>query len=110
AFLIHVFSPNKYLGYFFYIAFLAANAFMWRPLNVATGLVQFSARPNVTYSDMFGEAPYHTAWNWFTLYWLIFCGLLAVLTIMFWPRGKQDRWMGRRRIAAQRFHRGWITA
>ena len=33
--------PNKYFGYFFYIAFLAANAFIWRPLNVATNLVQF---------------------------------------------------------------------
>src|SRR5262249_40032099 len=33
AFFIHALSPNKYLGYFFYIAFLAANQFIWRPLN-----------------------------------------------------------------------------
>src|SRR5579864_559869 len=58
AFLIHVFSPNKYIGYFFYIAFIAANAFMWGPLNVATHLVQFGSRSNIVYSDMFGEAPY----------------------------------------------------
>jgi ABC-2 type transport system permease protein len=110
AFLIHVFSPNKYLGYFFYIAFIAANAFIWRPLNVASRLVQFGARSAETYSDMFGEAPYRTAWNWYTLYWLIFCGVLAILTVMFWPRGKQDRWRGRRRNAALRFHGGWISA
>src|SRR5262249_55315211 len=39
AFLIHAFSPNKYLGYFFYIAFIAVNTFIWRPLNIATNLV-----------------------------------------------------------------------
>ena len=110
AFFIHVFSPNKYLGYFFYIIFLVGTPLILRPLNIATSLVQFSARPNVIYSDMFGEAPFRAAWNWYTLYWIFFCGLLAILTVMFWPRGKQDRWIGRRRNAAQRFHGGWISA
>ncbi|HZU32125.1 MAG TPA: ABC transporter permease, partial [Candidatus Angelobacter sp.] len=110
AFLIHVLSPNKYLGYFFYIVLLAANLFIWQPLNIATYMVQFANTPNVVHSDMFGDAPYRAAWNWFTIYWLIFCGLLAILTVMFWPRGKQDRWRGRRRNAARRFHGGWISA
>ena len=30
AFFIHAVSPNKYLGYAIYIAFLTANVFMWR--------------------------------------------------------------------------------
>jgi ABC-2 type transport system permease protein len=110
AFFIHVLSPNKYIGYFFYIAFLAANLFIWQPLNIATNLVQFAGTPNVVHSDMFGDAPYRAAWNWYTLYWLLFSGLLAILTVMFWPRGKQDRWGGRRRNAARRFHGGWISA
>jgi ABC-2 type transport system permease protein len=110
AFFIHVLSPNKYIGYFFYIVFLAANAFVWRPLNIATSLVRFGSRPQEIYSDMFGDAPYRAAWDWYTLYWLFFCGVLAILTVMFWPRGKQDRWIGRRRNAAQRFHGGWISA
>jgi hypothetical protein len=83
---------------------------MWGPLNVATNLVQFAGTPNVVHSDLFGDAPYRAAWTWYAFYWLLFCGLLAVLTVMFWPRGKQDRWAGRRRNAAQRFHGGWITA
>ncbi len=110
AFLIHAFSPNKYLGYFFYIAFLAVNTFIWRPLNIATNLIQFAGTPNVVHSDMFGDAPYRAAWSWYTLYWLLFCGLLAILTVMFWPRGKQDRWIGRRVNAGRRFHGGWISA
>ena len=56
---------------------------------------------------MFGDAPYRASWNWYTLYWLIFCGVLAILTVMFWPRGKQDRWAGRRRNAALAFSR-WM--
>jgi ABC-2 type transport system permease protein len=104
AFFIHVFSPNKYVGYFIYIAFLAANFFAWRPLNVATNMVKFANRPGVIYSDFFGDAPYRTAWNWFTLYWLLFCGLLSVAAIVFWPRGKQSTWRERSRNAALRFH------
>jgi ABC-2 type transport system permease protein len=110
AFVIHVLSPNKYVGYAGYIAFLAVNAFIWRPLNVATNLVQFANTPAVVHSDMFGDAPYRAAWNWYTLYWLLFSGLLAILTVMFWPRGKQDRWTGRRGNAAQRYHGGWVAA
>lgn len=104
AFFIHTISPNKYVGYFAYIAFLILNAFVWRPLNIATYLVRFGMRPPVTNSDFFGDAPYRTAWNWFTLYWLLFCGLLSIAAILFWPRGKQSRWRERWREAGLRFH------
>jgi ABC-2 type transport system permease protein len=110
AFFIHALAPNKYLGYFLYIAFNAVNAFVWRPLNVATNLVKFGLRPNVTYSDFFGDAPYRTAWSWYTVYWLLVCGLLAVVSVMVWPRGKQARWNQRWQIAGARFHGGWKAA
>jgi hypothetical protein len=107
AFFIHALSPNKYLGYFLYIAFAIANFFIWDPLNVATNLVKFGMAPDVTFSDLFGDAPYITAWRWFTLYWVLFCGLLAVATIMFWPRGRQPGWRERWRNARLRFHGPW---
>lgn len=107
AFFIHVLAPNKYVGYFAYIGFIVVNNFVWRPLNISTYLVQFAGSPNVTYSDFFGDAPYRSAWNWFTLYWLIFCVLLVIATIMFWPRGKKDRWSSRQHNAALRFRPGW---
>jgi ABC-2 type transport system permease protein len=110
AFLIHVLAPNKYVGYFVFITFYFANEFLWHPLNVATNLVQFAGRPIVIHSDFFGDAPYRSSWDWFTLYWLLFCVLLAIATVMFWPRGRQDRWQGRRRNAALRFGSGWKTA
>jgi ABC-2 type transport system permease protein len=110
AFFIHAMAPNKYMGYFVFIAFYVVNIYLWQPLNVATNLVQFARRPNVIYSDFFGDAPYRSAWNWFTLYWLLFCLLLSIATVMFWPRGKQDRWKARLQNAALRFHRGWKSA
>jgi ABC-2 type transport system permease protein len=58
AFFIHAIAPNKYVGYFAFIAFLILNAFIWRPLNVATYLVRFGMRPSVTNSDFFGDAPF----------------------------------------------------
>jgi len=103
AFFIHAVAPNKYVGYFAFIAFLILNAFIWRPLNVATYLVRFGMRPSVTNSDFFGDAPYRTSWDWFTLYWLLFCALLSIAAVLFWPRGKQSRWSERWREARLRF-------
>ena len=110
AFFIHALAPNKYVGYFVFIAFYCVNSFLWKPLNVATNLVQFAGRPNVIYSDFFGDAPYRSAWDWFTLYWLLFSVLMAIATVMFWPRGKQERWQTRSRNAALRFGPGWKAA
>jgi ABC-2 type transport system permease protein len=110
AFVIHALSPNKYVGYFIYIAFLIVDSFIWAPLNISTFLAQFGSTPNVVYSDFYGDAPYIAAWRWFTLYWLLCCGLLAVTTVMFWPRGKQARWGERWRNARLRFTGGWRTA
>jgi hypothetical protein len=110
AFFIQALAPNKYVGYFVFIAFYSVNSFLWKPLNVATNLVQFGGRPNVIFSDFFGDAPYRSAWDWFTLYWLLFSALLAIATVMFWPRGKQDRWQTRSRNAALRFGSGWKAA
>jgi ABC-type transport system involved in multi-copper enzyme maturation permease subunit len=107
AFFIHALSPNKYLGYFLFIAFAIANFFIWGPLNVATNLVQFGTTPGVTYSDLFGDAPYITAWRWFTLYWVLFCGLLAIATIMFWQRGRETGWRQRWQNARLRFRGPW---
>jgi ABC-type transport system involved in multi-copper enzyme maturation permease subunit len=103
AYFIHVISPNKYIGYFAFIAFVIANQFAWRPLHVATRLVQFGSQPDTTYSDFFGFAPYWKSWTWFTVYWLAFCGLLAVASVLLWQRGRERAWRVRLRNARLRF-------
>ena len=100
AYFIHVISPNKYIGYFAFIAFSIANMFTWRPLHVATRLVQFGSQPDTTYSDFFGFAPYWKSWLWFTAYWLAFCGLLAVASVLLWQRGRELGWKPRLKLAS----------
>jgi len=107
AFFIHALAANKYVGYFAYVAFGIANVFIWRPLNISTNLIQFGSTPQVIHSDLFGDAPYITAWRWYGLYWTLFCAMLAVATVMFWPRGKQLSWRERWRNAGLRFHGPW---
>ena len=102
AFFAHVLSPNKYIGYFVFIAFTVANNFAWRPLHVATRLVQFGSQPDTTYSDFFGFAPYWQSWIWFTTYWFLFCGVLAALSILLWQRGRESGWAMRARQARLR--------
>lgn len=89
AFLVHVFSPNKYIGYFGFLGFLAVNAFIWDPLNVASRLVRYASRPGYTYSDFFGIEPYLKSWWWFTGYWAAFAAILMAVTAACWPRGKE---------------------
>jgi ABC-2 type transport system permease protein len=104
AFFIHVLSPNKYAGYFAFIGFAIVNIFIWRPLHVATYLVQFGNTPSMTYSDFFGYAPFIAAWAWFTVYWAAFCLLLVVATLLLWPRGRDFRWSSRIRNARLRLN------
>jgi ABC-2 type transport system permease protein len=110
AFAIQVVTPNKYVGYAAFLAVYGANTFLWPAMNVATNLVQFAARPAVIYSDFYGDAPFRASWNWFTAYWLLVCALLAIATVMYWPRGKRDTWKARRRHARLRFRPVWRAA
>jgi len=95
AYFIHVLAPNKYIGYFAFITFLIVNQFAWRPLGVGTKLVKFASRPGIVYSDLYQRAPFLPAWSWFTLYWGIFCLLLAVASVVLWQRGRETGWRQR---------------
>ena len=89
AFFIHVLSPNKYIGYFAFVAFLIANGAIWAPLNVATRLVRYPSRPDFVYSDFYGHAPFLAGWWWFTAYWAAAALLLGTITSALWPSGKE---------------------
>lgn len=103
AFFIHVLSPNRYVGYFAFIGVVIANAFMWRPLHLASKMLRFGALPTMTYSDFFGFQPWIVSWRWFALYWGFFCLLLAVASVLLWQRGRDTRWRARLFNARQRF-------
>lgn len=104
AFFLHVLAPNKYIGYFAFIALGAFNLFAWRPMHIATRLVQFASRPGMNFSDFFSFAPYMNSWVWFTVYWAIFCALLICLILLFWQRGREIGWRFRRQEARLRWN------
>ena len=104
AFFIHVLSPNKYIGYFAFVAVMVANSFMWQPLHVGTRMVRFASMAVMTYSDFFGYGPWIKSWLWFALYWTLFAGMMAVGSILLLQRGRDTRWKARFRDAGLRFH------
>jgi ABC-2 type transport system permease protein len=113
AFLIHVLSPNKYIGYFAFIGFVIVDGLVWRPLHVGTHMVQFGSLPSMTYSDFFGYEPWMKSWSWFAVYWTLFCILISMFSILLWQRGKDTRWKARIANAGQRFRGGvrvWAIA
>lgn len=98
----HVVSPNKYIGYFGFIAFLIVNAFVWFLLDWSTLLVQYGEVPGVVYSDFYGFAPFAASVLWFSAYWICGAGLLAITSAMLWQRGKETKWRQRFAAAGQR--------
>lgn len=103
AFLIHVLSPNKYVGYFAFIGFVVADTFIWRPLHVATLMVNFGTTPTMTYSDFFGYQPWMESWYWYAAYWTLCSILIALVSILLWQRGKDSSFRARITNARLRF-------
>lgn len=101
---IHVLVNNKYLGYFVIVAYLIVEEFVISgALEVNHNLLLPGSRPDYTYSDMNGYGPFIPGLTWFTLYWLAFFGLVAVASLLLWPRGRARGFATRLRIAGSRF-------
>jgi ABC-2 type transport system permease protein len=90
AFFVHAVSPNKYIGYAIYVVCLILNFFIWRPLDIESNMVQFASFPSYKLSDFYFYAPFVKGLLWFGAYWLLFCGLLVLATVLFWPRGQRQ--------------------
>lgn len=98
-FLVQALVPNMFLGFFIAIILIIVNGLVWGALDVESNMVQFAARPGYILSDFYGYQPFGQGLFWFNAYWLLFCVLLALAAILFWPRGKESGWMQRFKIA-----------
>jgi ABC-2 type transport system permease protein len=101
----HIFSPNKYVGYFAFIVCIIANSFVWYLLDWSTLLVQYGSLPSYVYSDFYGFKPYVQSLSWLGAYWIAGAALLAIASILFWQRGKETRVRQRIVSAKQRWTR-----
>lgn len=120
AILVHVISPNKYVGYFSFVVLIIVNTFLWGWLEIESNLVRYGNIPSYIYSDLFRWTPYVTGLIWFSLYWICAAGLLTVLATLLWQRGSElkwryrlgtalARWRGGLRIASIVLVAGWLT-
>ncbi len=89
AMFLHSVINNKYIAFFAFVIFLLANNFIWRMLEVESNMVQYSSRPNYTYSDMNGFGPFTPGILWFRLYWVLVALVIALISISIWNRGKE---------------------
>lgn len=94
AFFTQVISPNKYVGFAVFIGILVTNHYVLVHWDIETHLLEFAIRPMNMFSDLTGRSPFWLGWIWFTTYWLWFCALLAVGSLLAWPRGREQgyRW------------------
>ena len=103
AMIAHIMAPNKYLGYFFFIVLLIADTFVWIMLDMETKLVNFGSLPTYIYSDLYHFAPFKTSLLAFMGYWLLFSGLIGVVSILLWQRGRETRLVSRLKTALFRW-------
>ncbi len=105
---IHLLVNNKYLGYFLIVAFLIVTEFVVQDaLGVDHNLLLFASAPSHTYSDMNGYGPFTAGIVWFITYWLLFSGILAVVSLLIWVRGKETRPAMRWNTARYRLSPRW---
>ncbi|MCC6462093.1 MAG: hypothetical protein IT260_16590 [Saprospiraceae bacterium] len=98
-FLVQALSPNMYLGFFLVTIIVIVNSFAWGAMDIESNMLKFNGTPGYTLSDFYGYQPYAKGLFWFNTYWGLFSVLLALVAILFWPRGKETYWKKRLKLA-----------
>ncbi len=97
----YILTRNKYTAMFLVVVYFVLLA-----LLPALDLQHFLYRMNqvgVPYSDFTGYTHNLVPHLWLTLYWSLFGCLLLLFIHLFWPRGIEDSWSNRWRLAKTRF-------
>ncbi len=101
--LVQTLVNNKYIGYFAFILLMIAFKFGPAALEIQSNLASYASVPTYIYSDMNAWSLYEAGLAWFHAYWTLCAGFLAMISILFWVRGKSLTFSQRITIARQRF-------
>lgn len=101
---IHVLVNNMYVGIFLFTLFLVANSFLWSGLEIESNLLKVAGTPSFTYSDFHQFSLGAAGLKWYNFYWLLFAGVVFILSILFSVRGKALKIRDRLSIAKDRFN------
>ncbi|MBI5346889.1 MAG: ABC transporter permease [Chlamydiae bacterium] len=94
ALFIHVLSRNKYVGHSIIVFYFVLLPYL-SSLGLGHHLYLMGLLPTAQYSDMNGFGTSLLPFTAFSLYWSFFYICLAVITILFWPRGRILTWKDR---------------
>jgi len=98
AIFVQVLFNQKYLAYFAMILYYIASI-TFSSLGLDDPLLLYGSTPGFIYSAMNGAGHYLLRERWYLLYWSGAAVMLTVLALLFWPRGAQDSWRIRLRLA-----------
>lgn len=99
---IHTVLPNVYLGIFLLLLFWLGIDQLPQ-FGIESFLLRFNSSPELIYSDMNGYGNGLPAKMLVMGYWLVFAGLILILTYLFWERGFLYSIKERIKIAVHRF-------
>ncbi|HEX8830468.1 MAG TPA: hypothetical protein VF705_04840, partial [Longimicrobium sp.] len=105
--LVQTLSPNRYVGIFLG---MVLGLVMLNPgeLGLRHGLLRFGSPPRAAYSEMNGFLAPGT-FGVYMLYWAGLAGLLALVTLGLWRRGRAQTLRGRVRALPRRWGRRGLT-
>jgi ABC-2 type transport system permease protein len=103
AYLVHVLVNNKFVGHGIAVFIWVAIFFLRSSGLFNYNLLLYSYTPWFGVSDMDGLGHMTRPVNWFNLYWLLFGGLLIIVSALFYYRGVTTSFKERLQLLAERF-------
>jgi ABC-2 type transport system permease protein len=105
CYVIHVVINNKFAAHGIGV-FIWVIVFFLRKTGIFDyNLLLYSYTPSSGISDMTGIGHMAMPMSWFNLYWLLFAGLLIIVSALFYYRGVTSSFKERLRLLPQRFNR-----
>ena len=97
---IQVFSPNKYLGFFYSIIPILLSSFIFGLLEWNNSMYTFnSSGPGMQYSDMNGYGHKFPVFVLYKLYWLGIVLFISFYSLKFFARGKEKSLKARYKLS-----------
>jgi ABC-2 type transport system permease protein len=105
VFFIHNLVGNKILGFFISAAYIAADLVIFEVLKADNFLLRYGQLPPFIYSNLNGFGHYGPLLIWYSIYWLLFAGILGVLTSLLWRRNNETALKFRFKVGLQKLNR-----
>lgn len=103
SYVIHVVINNKFVAHGVGVSIWVLLFFLRLSGIFDYNLLLYSYTPGYGISDMDGMGHMTTAVNWFNLYWLLFGGLLIIVSALFYYRGVTSSFKERLQLLTERF-------